>query len=577
MDFAWLRNQIIGHDTVFETPFGSRLLTYADYAASGRGLYFIEKALQDVQKGYGNPHTEDDYTGGKTTRLLHEAEKTIRRLLNAQDNCHVFPCGSGSTGAILKFQQLLGLYCPPVTREIVSGALSEFADQGKQNQTAIDGLQECIKNNRPVIFFGPYDHHSNNIMWRETGCETVEIDLTPEGQIDLADLENKVSDPVYRHRKKIGTFSAASNVTGLISPVYEIARTLHEQGALACFDFAASGPYVSIDMNRDAQSYFDAVFLSPHKFLGGPGSCGLLVLNHRHYRKELAPSVAAGGTVDYASSFAYDFSEEVAVREQAGTPGVLQIIRAALCLDLKDRIGVGSIKTREAKWTHLAFERFSKNPNIVILGTQEPEKRIGIFSLLIKHGDKYLHARLAARLLNDLFGIQARAGCSCASPYGHRLLQITQRRSSAYREAIQKGCHSVKPGWLRICFHYVMDQAEFDFICQAVDFVAHWGHLFIDEYEVDWRTGAWSHRELEPQAGDESVDLERILGAPPVSVKRQNPMDREQLYQRYIDEAFSLINDRKKSNIIEFNRFCCPEVEELRYFSVQHIKRELTG
>ncbi len=577
MDFAFLRNEIIGRDAVFETPFGSRLLTYADYAASGRGLYFIENALQDIQKGYGNPHTEDDYTGGKTTRLLHEAEKTIKRLLNAQDNCHVFPCGSGSTGAILKFQQLLGLYCPPVTTEIVHGAFREFEGHDRQKKTLLAGLQDCIKNNRPVIFFGPYEHHSNNIMWRETGCETVEIDLTEEGEIDLTDLKNKVSDPAYRHRKKIGTFSAASNVTGLISPVYEIARILHRQDALACFDFAASGPYVTIDMNRDETSYLDAVFLSPHKFLGGPGSSGLLVLNHRHYRKDLAPSVAAGGTVDYASSFAYDFAEEAAIREQPGTPGVLQIIKAALCLDLKNHISAERIRAREGKWIRSAFKRFSKNPNIVILGNQEPEKRIGIFSLLIKHRDKYLHPRLAARLLNDLFGIQARAGCSCASPYGHRLLQITHRTSSAYREAIQKGCHSIKPGWLRICFHYAMDQAEFDFICQAIDFVADWGHLFIDEYEMDWRTGAWSHRDLEPQKADESMNLERILAARQDCAKRQDSVDRERLYRRYIDEASSLINDRKNSCIIEFNRFCCPEVEKLRYFFVQHISRELTG
>ncbi len=577
MDFAYIRHEIIGHDTEFETPFGSRLLTYADYAASGRGLYFIENALQDIQKGYGNPHTEDDYTGGKTTRLLHEAEKTIKRLLNAQDNCHVFPCGSGSTGAILKFQQLLGLYCPPVTKETSNGTLRAFVGQDNQKKRFLDGLQDVIKHSRPVIFFGPYEHHSNNIMWRETGCETVEINLTEEGEIDLEDLKNKVSDPAYRHRKKIGTFSAASNVTGLISPVYEIARILHEQDALACFDFAASGPYVTIDMNRDETSYFDAVFLSPHKFLGGPGSSGLLVLNRRHYRKDLAPSVAAGGTVDYASSFAYDFAKEASIREQAGTPGVLQIIKAALCLDLKDHIGVEKIRTQEAKWVRSAFRRFSENPNIIILGNQEPAKRIGIFSLLIKHQDKYLHPRFAARLLNDLFGIQARAGCSCASPYGHRLLQITHRKSSAYREAIQKGCHSVKPGWLRICFHYVMDQAEFDFICQAIDFVAHWGHLFIDEYEMDWCTGVWSHRDLEPQQTDESVTLERILSMVRDSAERKDSIDREQLYQQYMDEAFSLINERKNSHIIEFNRFCSPEVEKLRYFSVQHVKRELTG
>ncbi|MCF7801749.1 MAG: aminotransferase class V-fold PLP-dependent enzyme, partial [Candidatus Marinimicrobia bacterium] len=275
LDLDYLRDQIIGNSYCFETPFGKRLMTYADYTASGRSLKFVENYLIKIQAYYANTHTEDDASGRSMTHLLHQAEDSIKRHLNATENCYLIPVGTGATGAIGRLQQILGVYIPPATRK----RLLEIADKIKatkpEHGEISAELEAEFAQAMPVVFIGPYEHHSNDISWRESFSEVVEVDLNEAGEIDLDDLQKKLSDPRYADRLKIGSFSAASNVTGIISPVYDIAKILHQHDALACFDFAASAPYVEIDMNRDGECYFDAVFLSPHKFIGGPGSMGM--------------------------------------------------------------------------------------------------------------------------------------------------------------------------------------------------------------------------------------------------------------------------------------------------------------
>jgi selenocysteine lyase/cysteine desulfurase len=325
------------------------------------------------------------------------------------------------------------------------------------------------------------------------------VNLAPDGGVDLAHLAHLLALPEYQGRLRIGSFSAASNVTGMRSPVREIARLLHARDALACFDFAASAPYVEIDMNPPhdpgGDASLDAVFLSPHKFLGGPGASGVLVFNGRLYRRELPPSVAGGGTVDYVSPEDEDFIVDIEARERAGTPGVLQTLKAALALELKGRIGVERIEAREHELLRRAFARWGANERIEILGNPDPARRIGIVSFNLRDPrGRYLHPKFVTVLLNDLFGIQSRAGCSCAGPYGHRLLGIDQPTSELYRDWVRKGFQGIKPGWCRVGFHYAMDDAEADFVLDAVEFVARQGHRFLSQYEFDASTGAWSRR-----------------------------------------------------------------------------------
>ncbi|MFW9998339.1 MAG: aminotransferase class V-fold PLP-dependent enzyme [Candidatus Odinarchaeota archaeon] len=566
LTFDYLRENIVGRNNYFTTPFGEVLLTYADYTASGRALHFIEDYLQFLLGSYANTHTEDDITGKHMTGLLHEAEKMIKQCFNAGDNCYIIASGTGATGAIKKFQEIIGVYQSPFTKnrreQLITEALKSYPSM-EESQSSINAF---ISGHKPVVFIGPYEHHSNDIMWREGLCDVIEVELTVDGLFDLEDLEKKVSNPKYENRMKIGSFSAASNITGVRSPVYDIARICHRHGALACFDFAASAPYVEIDMNKDDEAYFDAVFLSTHKFLGGPGGSGILVINKKHYNDKLPPTVAAGGTVDYVSRDDVLYIADAETREKPGTPGILQTIKAALAINLKDAVGIEEIENQELLLIKKALARFKKHPNIEILGNQEPENRIAIFSLLFKHQERYLHPKLATRLLNDLFGIQSRAGCSCAGPYGHRLLQIGKKTSLRYRQAIEDGFQCVKPGWTRINFHYTMSDEEFDFICQAIEFIADYGHLFIPLYVLDEKTGEWKHRDEQTGQDMESLDISSVIVKTRQKRKQKKLTDFASEYRRYLERGKMLTDQLQKTGKKEYSRFDQPLREELRYF-----------
>jgi selenocysteine lyase/cysteine desulfurase len=413
LDPAWLRQQIVGVDSTFETPFGERLMVYCDYTASGRCLRFVESYLQGLQRVYANTHTEDDITGRSMSQLLHEAEEAIKHSVNAGPGGRIVACGTGATGAIDKLQQIVGVALAPATRQNIESGLSA-AD------AALDCESLCalLGDKQPVVFVGPYEHHSNELSWRQSLAKSIEVRLDTSGNIDLKHLEELLQSPEYQGRLRIGSFSAASNVTGIRSNVREITELLHRYDALACFDYAACAPYVEIDMNPDSatgDAAIDAIFISPHKFLGGPGSSGVLVFNERIYRRDLPPSVSAGGTVDYVGPHEQDFITRIEEREKAGTPGVLQTLKAALVFQVKDRVGVDVIEKHERRLTRRALESWGRDENIEILGNPDPRQRVGIISFNIRdERGNYLHHKFVTALLNDLFGIQSRAGCSCA-------------------------------------------------------------------------------------------------------------------------------------------------------------------
>ena len=525
LDPAFLRQQIVGVDSTFQTPFGERLMVYCDYTASGRCLRFVESYLQGLQRVYANTHTEDDITGRSMSQLLHEAEEAIKTSVNAGPQGRLIACGTGATGAIDKLQQIIGVTLAPATRKNLGDMLDD----------------DILKATQPVVFIGPYEHHSNEISWRQSLATTVQVQLDASGHVDLAHLEELLQDPRYQNRKRIGSFSAASNVTGIRSDVRKIAGLLHKYDALACFDFAACAPYVAIDMNPEPEfdgddPSIDAIFISPHKFLGGPGSSGVLVFNERIYDRDLPPSVSAGGTVDYVGMTDQDFITRIEEREKAGTPGVLQTLKAGLVFQVKDSVGHDVIHERELEFTNRALRRWGSSENIEVLGNPDPGSRVGIISFNIKDASgKYLHHKLLTVLLNDLFGIQSRAGCSCAGPYGHRLLDIDEPTSEKYRSAVQQGHCGLKPGWCRVGLHWVMDDAEANYVIDAVLFLAREGHQFLNLYDFDLATGTWAHKYASGVLPEFSLDqaLNNEEGEPAVLSLAL----RQQLYRHYMSEA----------------------------------------
>jgi selenocysteine lyase/cysteine desulfurase len=497
-------------------------VTYADYTASGRSLSFLEDYIREsVLPLYANTHTESSGTGLQTTRFREEARRLVLEGVGGDPERHaVVFVGSGSTAAINRLVDVLGLRLP-----------ADLADRW-------DLGSNIPADQRPVVFIGPYEHHSNELPWRESIADVVTIHEDRDGAIDLAQL----ADELVRHADRplrIGSFSAASNVTGIVSDTAAISRLLHAHGALSFFDFAAAAPYVEIEMDPagDPMAYKDAVFISPHKLIGGPGTPGVLVARRELFANRV-PSMPGGGTVAYVNPTEHVYLADIERREEGGTPAIVESIRAGLVFQLKAAVGVDAIREREADFIGRALHRWEANPDIEILGSHRAE-RLSIVSFVVRHAGRYLHHNFVVALLNDLFGIQSRGGCSCAGPYGHRLLGIDLATSHEFEREIARGCEGIKPGWIRVNFNYFISEAVFEFILDAVDLVASEGWRLLPDYVFDPATGMWRHRAGRPEPPLSLRDIRYGDGSMAWAAHRRH--EPEARLAAYLEEARELL------------------------------------
>ncbi|MEI7526315.1 MAG: aminotransferase class V-fold PLP-dependent enzyme [Mariniphaga sp.] len=470
--FKKYRQGIIGLNQTFQSPYGEKRIIYADWIASGRLYRPIEDKITNIFGPFvGNTHTETSETGTLMTKAYHLAQKKIKEHVNAGPNDVIINAGSGMTTVINKFQRILG-----------------FRAMHK-----IDKLDRLPIEERPVVFITHMEHHSNHTSWLETIADVVQLQPDKGLLVDPEQLRTELAK--YKKRKmKIGSFTACSNVTGISTPYHQMAAIMHENGGLCFVDFAASAPYVKIDMHpKDPMEAIDAIFFSPHKFLGGPGSSGVLVFNSAIYNCSV-PDNPGGGTVDWTNPWGeFKYVDDIEAREDGGTPPFLQTIRTALCIELKNRMGVANIERREKELVDMAFAGLEKIDQLHILANNT-HNRLGIISFYIDH----LHFNLAVKLLNDKFGIQLRGGCACAGTYGHFLLDVSHDQSNHITERINFGDLSQKPGWIRLSLHPTMTNEELLFILDGISEVQQNHLLWEKDYIYNNKTNEFRHF-MEPE------------------------------------------------------------------------------
>ncbi|WP_462411828.1 aminotransferase class V-fold PLP-dependent enzyme [Neobacillus sp. Marseille-QA0830] len=452
--FKAFRSQVIGIGQTFESPYGHKEIIYADWTASGRLYRPIEQKITEVFGPYmANTHTESNITSLMMTGLYHGAKQIIKEHVNADPHDVVVLDGFGMTSVMSKFQRILGL---------------------RVHERWKDQLRLTEKE-RPVVFITHMEHHSNQTSWLETIADVVKINPDSSGFVDIGHLEQCLSS--YRDRPlKIGAFTACSNVTGIQTPYHQLARIMHQNGGICLVDFAASAPYVKINMHpKDPLERLDAVFFSPHKFLGGPGTSGVVVFDSRMYKNQV-PDHPGGGTVAWTNPWGeHQYYKDIELREDGGTPGILQAIRTALCLKLKETMGIENILKREKQQTSFILRELEKFPKLHVLEGHLKD-RLGIVSFYIED----IHYNLIVRLLNDRYGIQVRGGCSCAGTYGHYLLNINKEASKQITDQINQGDLSAKPGWVRFSVHPIMTNEEIKWFVHALkeitENIDHWKH-----------------------------------------------------------------------------------------------------
>ncbi len=476
--FGQFREHTIGNDLIYYSPYGQQKMIYADWIASGRLYRPIEERITcGIGPWVANTHTETSESGTLMTKAYHLAHKIIKEHVGAGSNDVIITAGSGMTTVVNKLQRILGLrLCKDVSETNCAHTKT-----------------------KPVVFLTHMEHHSNQTSWYESNVDVVVLEPDEDLLVSSDNLREQLEK--YSDRPlKIGAFTACSNVTGVETQIHELAKVMHENGGICFVDYAASAPYVNINMHpEDPLEKLDGIYFSPHKFLGGPGSSGVLIFDASLYSSRI-PDNPGGGTVDWTNPWGeYKYIDDIELREDGGTPGFLQAIRVALAIDLKNQMGVDKIRQREEELLEIAFDEMNSIPNLRILANNI-KKRLGVISFYLEK----IHFNMVVKLLSDRYGVQVRGGCACAGTYGHFLLNVSHQDSNEITSLINQGDLSQKPGWIRLSLHPTMTDEELRYIMKGIREIEAKHEEWAKDYHYNRRTNEFYHKD-DPEDKTERV------------------------------------------------------------------------
>ncbi len=430
-----------------------------DNAASTPPLKAVQQAVDDFLVYYSSIHRGTGFKSQLSTQVYEQARSIVMDFVGANPADHTCIFGKNTTEAINKLSRRLPLF-------------------GKRNIVLASGME----------------HHSNDLPWR-AAAQVIHIRLTPDGHLNLDDFEAQLGK--YADRIALVALTGASNVTGYLNPIHELAKKTHAVGAFFMVDSAQLAPHRKINMlPLDDPAHLDFITLSAHKMYA-PFGTGALI-GRKDVFEHGDPDMTGGGTVEIVTldNVVWTTPPE---RDEAGSPNVVGAVALAAAIRQLEMVRMPEVARHEADLTSYALEKLNASEEIEVYGDTDPSTasdRLGVIPMQIKRVPHFL----AAAVLGYEFGIGVRSGCFCAHPYILHLLGLNSEEAAEVRQRMIEGDKSEMPGLIRASFGLYNTRTEVDSLVDALHHIS--AGEYKGKYTQDKASGEYTPVGWQPEFND---------------------------------------------------------------------------